>query len=117
MSQYKAQLISILDNFPNELVLAPRVSSAIMVNILGGAKHNSHDRLVDLAKSMGNSSMDVYLHQYGKESKPGRKIGHITAVGYVSIDKLEALVQPLITCVDDIRKERIGENVSTSSSS
>ncbi|KAI0125556.1 phosphoribosylaminoimidazole carboxylase [Xylariales sp. AK1849] len=113
MSQFKAQLCSILNTIPDGLELTPRVPSAIMVNILGGSKPTSHDRLVGLTKTMGSSSLDVHLHQYGKESKPGRKIGHITAVGYASIDRLERLASPLSTCVDEIRGERVGENVAT----
>lgn len=117
MSQYKAQICSILNTVPSDLALVPRVPSAIMVNILGGAKPTSHDRLVDLTKTMGNSSLDVYLHQYGKESKPGRKIGHVTAIGYGSIHRLEEFSQPLISCVDEIRAERIGEKFAAPASS
>lgn len=109
MSQYKAQLCAVLNNVPEKLSLNPRVPSALMVNILGGAKPNSHDRLVELTDSMGDSSMDIYLHQYGKESKPGRKIGHITAIGFSSIQRLAEQAQPLITATDNIRAERVGE--------
>ncbi|KAI1858975.1 uncharacterized protein JN550_012237 [Neoarthrinium moseri] len=112
MSQYKAQLCSILNTVPDDLALVPRVPSSLMVNILGGAQPTSHDRLVDLTRTMGSSSLDVYLHQYGKESKPGRKIGHITAVGYSSIQRLEQLSRPLITACDEIRAERVGEAVA-----
>jgi phosphoribosylaminoimidazole carboxylase len=112
LSQYKAQICAVLNTVPHDLALTPRVPSALMVNILGGAKPTSHDRLVDLTRTMGNSSMDVYLHQYGKESKPGRKIGHITAVGYSSIHRLEEQAKPLIDCVDEIRAERVGDKIS-----
>ncbi|KAH8204797.1 hypothetical protein TruAng_000986 [Truncatella angustata] len=112
LSQYKGQLLAVTNNVPDDLVLEPRVPSAIMVNILGGAKSSSHDRLVQLTQKMGSSSMDVHLHLYGKESKPGRKIGHVTAIGYSSIQRLEEQAMPLITCVDEIRAERVGETLS-----
>lgn len=86
-----------------------------MVNILGGAKPDSHDKLVELTQSMGNSSMDVYLHQYGKESKPGRKIGHITATGFSSIHKLAEQAKPLIDAASEMRAERVGEQFSAES--
>lgn len=115
LSQYKAQICALLNTVPEELTLAPRVPSALMVNILGGAKPDSHDKLVELTQSMGNSSMDVYLHQYGKESKPGRKIGHITATGFSSISKLAEQAQPLIDAAAEMRAERVGEKFSAQS--
>jgi phosphoribosylaminoimidazole carboxylase len=44
---------------------------------------------------------------YGKESKPARKIGHITIVAD-SMARGEELINPLITIVDSIRAERKG---------
>ncbi|KAK5997741.1 Phosphoribosylaminoimidazole carboxylase [Cladobotryum mycophilum] len=105
MSQYKAQLISILDgSLPEEL--EPHVSSSIMINILGGAKPESHLRLVEKAKSTFSSKIGVYPHLYGKESKPSRKIGHITLTGLVSIEELEKFAQPLVEIAEEIRQER-----------
>ncbi|KAK8084882.1 hypothetical protein PG997_006153 [Apiospora hydei] len=92
MSQYKAQLCAIMNDFPKDFEVVPRVPSALMVNILGGAKPTSHGELAELSRKLSNRSMDVYLHDYGKQSKPGRKIGHVTAIGYSSISKL--LVKP-----------------------
>ena len=77
-----------------------------MINILGGANPDSHFRLVEKAKSMYSSKVAVYPHLYGKESKPGRKIGHITVTGFVSIAELEKFAQPLIDIVDEITDER-----------
>lgn len=77
-----------------------------MVNILGGANADSHIPLVEKAKSMYSSKMAVYPHLYGKESKPGRKIGHITVTGFVSIAELEKFAQPLIDIADAIKEER-----------
>ncbi|UKZ74552.1 hypothetical protein TrVFT333_002222 [Trichoderma virens FT-333] len=107
MSQYKAQLTSILDQtLPAEI--EPYVSSSIMINILGGANPESHLPLVEKAKSMYGNKMAVYVHLYGKESKPSRKIGHITVTGLVaSITELEEFAKPLVDMASDIRHERL----------
>lgn len=106
MSQYKAQLYSILDK-PLPEVLEPNVSSSIMINILGGAHPDSHNRLVEQAENMYAKGVAVFPHLYGKESKPSRKIGHITLTGSGSIEDLEKFAQPLIQTADDIRRERL----------
>ena len=50
----------------------------------------------------------VYPHLYGKQSKPGRKIGHITLTGLdCSIKELEEVAQPLVQLAADMRQERI----------
>jgi phosphoribosylaminoimidazole carboxylase len=107
MSQFKAHLYSILDIFPRSVKLQPRVSAAIMLNILGGARENSHDVLINLADTLYNDNMDIYLHLYGKSYKPGRKIGHITATSYTPSADLEQLAAPLIKGVDRIRQGRL----------
>ncbi|VTT66085.1 unnamed protein product [Fusarium fujikuroi] len=107
MSQYKAQLTSILDE-PLPEKLEPHVASSIMINILGGAEPESHIPLVQKAKSMFASNIGVYPHLYGKQSKPGRKIGHITLTGLTaSIKELEEYAQPLVKLAADMREERI----------
>jgi phosphoribosylaminoimidazole carboxylase len=106
MSQFKAQLHAVLD-LPVPATLTPRVSSAIMLNILGGATPSAHHKLVQLARSTLDDSMDVYLHLYNKASKPSRKIGHITLTGSSTIQDLEAKAKPFIDLVDEIRLERI----------
>ncbi|KAK6523306.1 phosphoribosylaminoimidazole carboxylase ade2, variant 2 [Orbilia ellipsospora] len=107
MSQYKAQLYSILDIIPSSIKLQPRVSSAMMINILGGAQEDSHHSLVDLTYSIYRDSMDIFLHLYGKSSKPGRKIGHITVTSHAPDSNLEELAAPLIKEADRIRQDRI----------
>ena len=109
MSQFKAHLYSVLDIFPGDIKMQPRVGSAMMLNILGGAHDGSHDALVNLANTLYKDEMDTYLHLYGKASKPGRKIGHITTCctslhGSSTAEKLSA---PLIMEVDRIRQERL----------
>ncbi|KAL4723479.1 hypothetical protein ACLX1H_009114 [Fusarium chlamydosporum] len=107
MSQYKAQLTSILDE-PLPEKLEPHVSSSIMINILGGASPESHLPLVKKAKSMFAPKIGVYPHLYGKQSKPGRKIGHITLTGLEgTIKDLEEFAQPLVQLAADMRQERI----------
>ncbi len=108
MSQYKAQLYSILDIVPPSIRLEPRVSRAIMLNILGGALEDSHGSLVDLTQSLYDDNMDIFLHLYGKTAKPGRKIGHITVTSYSSSTDLERLAEPLIKEVDRTRQGRPG---------
>lgn len=106
LSQYKAQIHAVLD-LPIPANITPRVSSAIMLNILGGATPAAHHKLADLARSTFDDSMDVYLHLYNKASKPSRKIGHITLTGPSTIHDLEAKAKPFIDLVDEIRQERI----------
>ncbi|KAJ4297269.1 hypothetical protein N0V88_004187 [Collariella sp. IMI 366227] len=109
MSQYKAQIYSVLDlNIPTQLT--PRVNCAIMLNILGGATPTSHLKLVERARNFPYfKDMDLYLHLYNKAAKPGRKIGHITitGTGKVTIWDLEENAKQLIDMVNQIRQERI----------
>lgn len=113
MSQFKAQIHSVLD-LPVPEKLTPRVSSSIMLNILGGAEPTSHHKLNRLARGSFDDDMDVYLHLYGKDSKPGRKIGHITITSNtLSIADLEAKAQPFIQLVDEIREERLSATTET----
>lgn len=107
MSQYKAQLYAILDMIPEHLKLTPRVSSAVMVNILGGALPDDYERLVKLSETIYDDDMDVHLHLYGKASKPGRKIGHITLTGTGSIEDLEKRSREFVSLANTIRDERI----------
>ena len=106
MSQYKAQIHAVLD-LPVPEKLISRVPASIMLNILGGATPTAHHKLTRLARGTFGDDMDVYLHLYGKESKPSRKIGHITLTGYTSISDLEKQAAPFIQLVDQIRQERI----------
>lgn len=107
MSQYKAQLYAILGKIPRNLKLTPRVSSAIMVNILGGATPDAYKRLVAAAEGTYADDMDVHLHLYGKESKPGRKIGHITLTGTGSVGDLEERAASIIGLAEELRQERL----------
>ncbi|KAL8387741.1 hypothetical protein RB595_009705 [Gaeumannomyces hyphopodioides] len=110
-SQYKAQLYALLD-LPLPERLTPRVPSAIMINILGGAASESHEKLVEAAAQTFGDSMDVYVHLYGKASKPGRKIGHITTTGQFGIADLERHSAPLMELADAMRQERLSAATS-----
>ncbi|KAF4510508.1 hypothetical protein G6O67_002388 [Ophiocordyceps sinensis] len=107
MSQYKAQLCAILDLVPKSLRLTPRAAQAAMVNILGGAAPDSHDKLVGLAETEYIDGTDIYLHLYGKASKPGRKIGHITFTTPSPDVDLLRTIGPFINQVDAMRRERL----------
>lgn len=107
MSQYKAQLCAILDLVPKSLRLTPRAAQAAMVNILGGAAPDSHDKLAGLAETEYIDGTDIYLHLYGKASKPGRKIGHITFTTPSPDVDLLRTIGPFINQVDAMRRERL----------
>ncbi|KAL2199360.1 hypothetical protein P885DRAFT_31992 [Corynascus similis CBS 632.67] len=112
MSQYKAQLHAVLD-LPVPKTLTPRVSSSIMLNILGGATPSAHLELVELARNTIDDDMDVYLHLYNKASKPGRKIGHITLTSSSTIHELEVKAKPFIELVNQIRVDRLNASAET----
>ncbi|RDW77976.1 phosphoribosylaminoimidazole carboxylase [Coleophoma crateriformis] len=104
MSQYKSQLLSILDimpSFPGNKI--PSLSPAtVMLNILGGASKTSHNALVQSAVATPSAA----LHMYGKESKPARKIGHITLVAQ-TMAEAEKAMNPMIALADEMRMERL----------
>ena len=108
-SQFKAQLTAITGGpLPiAEEILKPYVESSIMVNILGGVRPDSHHMLVDKAKTMYGEHISTHVHLYGKESKPSRKIGHITITGNIPIQRLESFAKPLVDIAAEMRKERI----------
>jgi 5-(carboxyamino)imidazole ribonucleotide synthase len=57
---------------------ALRTPVAVMVNVLGSGRSGSGGP--DFAAAL--SVPDVYVHLYGKaENRPGRKLGHVTALG------------------------------------
>jgi 5-(carboxyamino)imidazole ribonucleotide synthase len=74
-SQFENHLRAVLD-----LPLGPvesREAWSVMVNILGGSISDLEaQRAVVLARVP-----DIRVHLYGKSVTPGRKVGHVTAVG------------------------------------
>lgn len=78
-SQFEQHLRAVLD-----LPLGPTATRApwsVMVNVLGGTAENRYPAA--LADQPG-----AKYHFYGKDPRPGRKVGHVTAVG----DDLEDVV-------------------------
>src|ERR1700733_13765278 len=74
-SQFEQHLRAVLGLPLGAPVLAAR--HAVMVNILGGADPDLYSRLVHVMADHPG----VKVHLYGKEVRPGRKVGHVTAVG------------------------------------
>jgi 5-(carboxyamino)imidazole ribonucleotide synthase len=74
-SQFEQHLRAVLD-----LPLGatePAARYAVMANVLGGTDPDVYSRYVHvMARDPG-----VKVHLYGKEVRPGRKIGHVTALG------------------------------------
>lgn len=74
-SQFENHLRAVLD-----LPLgSPRATApwAVMGNILGGGVPN----LYSAYRHVFARDQELHTHLYGKEVKPGRKVGHVTAVG------------------------------------
>ena len=74
-SQFEQHLRAILDlPLGNPSMTAPY---AVMGNILGGEKTNMYRPYLHLMAR----NPELKFHQYQKEVRPGRKIGHVSAVG------------------------------------
>lgn len=75
-SQFENHLRAVLDE-----PLGPTAATApvsVMVNILGG-------QVTDLARQRAHAlaaEPNVHIHLYGKQVRPGRKVGHVTACGH-----------------------------------
>jgi 5-(carboxyamino)imidazole ribonucleotide synthase len=75
-SQFEQHLRAVLD-----LPLGAPVMAAphtVMVNVLGGDDPDLYSRLVHVMAA----DPGVKVHLYGKAVRPGRKVGHVTAVGH-----------------------------------
>ena len=81
-SQFENHLRAVLDlPLGDPSLVAPY---AVMVNVLGGDKPDMyHAYLHTMARDPG-----LNVHMYGKEVRPGRKNGHVTAVGSELADLL-----------------------------
>jgi len=74
-SQFEQHLRAVLD-----LPLGAPTAAArhtVMVNVLGGDDPDLYSRLVHVMAA----DPGVKVHLYGKAVRPGRKVGHVTAVG------------------------------------
>jgi len=75
-SQFEQHLRAVLDLPLGAPVLA--APHAVMVNVLGGDDPDLHSRLVHVMAA----DPGVRVHLYGKVARPGRKVGHVTALGH-----------------------------------
>jgi 5-(carboxyamino)imidazole ribonucleotide synthase len=75
-SQFEQHLRAVLD-LPLGDAQA-REPWSVMVNILGGPTTGT---LADRYSSAFDGQPSVKVHNYGKSPRPGRKVGHVTAVG------------------------------------
>ncbi len=110
ISQYDAHIRAILGlPIPREsLDFIDTNTSAIMLNILGGAQTSSHL----LAAQQALSIPGARVHLYGKgDSRPGRKMGHVTVLAN-SMTGAENRIGPLLKLVDRIRGERMNPTAS-----
>ena len=82
-SQFEQHLRAVLDLPLGDP--SPRAPWAVMVNILGGP---ASDALEDRFPAALAAHPAVKVHTYGKAPRPGRKVGHVNAVG----DDLDAVV-------------------------
>ena len=89
-SQFEQHLRAILDLPLGSTAL--RSKFAVMGNVLGGDKSDMYRPYLHLMARTPN----LKFHQYGKEVKPGRKIGHVTMCG----ENLLQLQQEVAHAVD-----------------
>jgi 5-(carboxyamino)imidazole ribonucleotide synthase len=75
-SQFEQHLRAVLDLPLGDT--APRAPVSVMVNVLGGPAGAS---MPDRYAAAFAAHPDVKFHSYGKASRPGRKVGHVTATG------------------------------------
>ena len=81
-SQFEQHLRAVLD-YPLGST-APTAPVVVMANVLGGAasvKDWHGPRLDERVHHLMAHWPDVKLHWYGKGQRPGRKLGHVTALG------------------------------------
>ena len=89
-SQFEQHLRAILDLPLGSTAL--RTKFTVMGNVLGGKKSDMYRPYLHLMARAPN----LKFHQYGKEVKPGRKIGHVTMCG----ENLLQLQQEVAHAVD-----------------
>ncbi|MCL3862740.1 5-(carboxyamino)imidazole ribonucleotide synthase [Actinotalea sp. K2] len=74
-SQFEQHLRAVLDLPLGDP--APRAPWSVMANVLG----SSLDRLTDALVGVTAADPGARVHLYGKEIRPGRKLGHVTVYG------------------------------------
>ena len=73
-SQFEQHLRAVLDLPLGVPAAAP---AAVMANVLGGDDAGLYDRYIHVMAA----DPAVKVHMYGKQVRPGRKIGHVTVLG------------------------------------
>lgn len=73
-SQFEQHLRAVLDLPLGDT--SPLAPWTVMANVLGGERSNLATALTDMSDSA------VKLHLYGKDVRPGRKVGHVTLTGH-----------------------------------
>lgn len=75
-SQFEQHLRAVLDLPLGDT--RPTAAASVMVNVLGGPASGS---MLDRYPAALAEFPSVKFHSYGKASRPGRKVGHVTATG------------------------------------
>lgn len=75
-SQFEQHLRAVLDlPLGSTALLAP---ASVMINVIGGPASGS---MTDRYRAALGAHPDVKVHSYAKSARPGRKVGHVTAIG------------------------------------
>jgi 5-(carboxyamino)imidazole ribonucleotide synthase len=85
-SQFEQHLRAVLDLPLGSPVPSVPGGYTVMANILGGTDPDVYDRYIHVMAA----DPAVKVHFYGKDVRPGRKIGHVTVVG-TPADSVESL--------------------------
>ena len=72
-SQFEQHLRAVLDLPPGDP--APLADWTVMANVLGGERSDLESSLADVTDG------GARVHLYGKDVRPGRKVGHVTVMG------------------------------------
>ncbi len=75
-----------------------------MVNLLGPADGSDPRDLLPGALAVEGT----HVHLYGKEARPGRKLGHVTTLGSTSHETLERAWQAAIALKSERKEPRRG---------
>jgi 5-(carboxyamino)imidazole ribonucleotide synthase len=78
-SQFEQHLRAVLD-YPLGST-APTAPVVVMANLLGGPEDVSPKGIDERVHHLMAHWPDVKIHLYGKQFRPGRKVGHVTALG------------------------------------
>jgi 5-(carboxyamino)imidazole ribonucleotide synthase len=76
-SQFEQHLRAVLDLPLGSPAPAVPGGYTVMANVLGGTDRDIYDRYIHVMAA----DPGVKVHFYGKEVRPGRKVGHVTVVG------------------------------------